>query len=909
MTGLMDEENRPNPDQLLLKYGVKSSHHRGKLKVFFGYAAGVGKTYGMLRAAIEQSEAGKNVLVGYVEPHARPETMALLKNLATLPTKTIDYRGMSLEEFDLDSALLAKPELILVDELAHTNIEGSRNRKRYQDIDELLNAGIDVYTTMNVQHLESLNDIVEEITNIHVNETVPDHFFDEAFIKLIDVEPEELVYRLKEGKIYQPHNAKKAMNHFFTLENLKLLREIAIRKAADYIGMENRPDQLLNNKRVQSKLLTYIDDTSKVGAEKCIRWTARLAVAFRAEWVVLFVENDESDGKSTNEQVMKNFELAETLGAETVTLNAHDKVETIIQYAKLTGVTDIIIGKKRRGQNFRKLFKTELEDQLVQELNNVEIHMIPFAEKTNSAKPREIKNSWKPKLFSTSNFLKTILLLVVATLCSEVVTYLGIGDQNVIVVYLLFVLIIARATYGYSYGVFASILSVLLFNWFFVEPLYSLTVYKPGYPITLLIMLAVALFTSNMMIRVKSQARDSIEKEHRMEVIYDLNKDLLRVKSINGIVEITNRYLAQTLERSVIFYTEKPEQKQAYQVEVYDGNHEAQKSLVSESEIAVANWVFNNRKEAGFGSNTLMGASTYYFPLLSQGEAVAVIGVYCLNEAPLTHENLNFLKLISTQISLALERQHLANEQQEILLESEKEKMRGNLLRAISHDLRTPLTGILGASSAMIENKDKFTETLKLQLLTDIKEDSEWLIRMVENLLSVTRIDEGTMKVNKVPEAVEEIAATAVRRIRKRFPQQEIQVKVPTELILVPMDGKLIEQVLINLMENAIRHSGKITPIMVNVLRQGNDVVFEVQDQGLGIKKERLTNLFNPFDGSKVSQGAVPVDAKRGLGIGLSICKTIIAAHNGTISGENNQSKGAVFRFTLPIEPIEEENG
>lgn len=412
-----------------------------------------------------------------------------------------------------------------------------------------------------------------------------------------------------------------------------------------------------------------------------------------------------------------------------------------------------------------------------------------------------------------------------------------------------------------------------------------------------------------MMIRVKSQARDSIEKEHRMEVIYDLNKDLLRVKSINGIVAITNRYLAQTLERSIIFYTEKPEQNQAYQVEVYNGNQEAQASLVSDSEIAVANWVFNNRKEAGFGSNTLMGASTYYFPLLSQGDTVAVIGVYCLNERSLTHENLNFLKLISTQISLALERQHLANEQQEILLESEKEKMRGNLLRAISHDLRTPLTGILGASSAIIENKDKFTEPLKLQLLTDIKEDSEWLIRMVENLLSVTRIDEGTMKVNKVPEAVEEIAATAVRRIRKRFPQQEIQITVPEELLLVPMDGKLIEQVLINLMENAIRHSGKITPIMVNVLSKDKDVVFEVRDQGIGIKKERLNNLFNPFDGSKVSQGNAPIDAKRGLGIGLSICKTIIAAHNGTISGENNETDGAVFRFTLPIEPNEEEDG
>lgn len=896
----MLQSERPDPDSLVLKYQQAKESGSGSLKVFFGYAAGVGKTYAMLRAAIEQQAAGVDVLVGYVEPHPRPETAELLEGLPTLATKKMTYRQLELAEFDIDRALALRPELILVDELAHTNVTGSRNRKRYQDIQELLRAGIDVYTTVNVQHLESLNDIVADITGIQVNETVPDSILESALIKLIDVEPAELLSRLEAGKIYQPGNAERALNHFFTTENLSLLREIAIRKAADHISLDNQFDSLTSKKKVQGKLLVYLDHKTQVGAEKCLRWTARLAAAFRVEWVVLFIQSEDEEGTESQAEMQQQLDLAEKLGSEVVVLNGDDKVATLIHYARITGVTDIVIGKNRQRPIGWQFIHQEIEDVLINELSDVEIHMIPYVAEPKKQQRLSRANKWfKQKELTSSDLLKTVGLILIATILSEFFLFLGMGDQNVIIVYLFVVLIISRVTEGYIYGVLASIASVLLFNWFFVTPLYSLTVYKPGYPITLVIMLGVALITSNMMMRVKKQALESIEKEHQMEIVYELNQGLLSTESTSDIMGLTNQYLAKTLERSIIFYTEQPNYQQAtYQVEDYAG---ASDLLTLEDEQAVANWVFNNSQPAGHGSDTLMGAAGYYLPVLAKGNVLGVIGVLCQKEAPLTHENHNFLKLISSQISLALERQLLLDEQQQILVENEKEKMRGNLLRAISHDLRTPLTGILGASSALIDHKDKLAPALELQLLTDIKEDSEWLIRMVENLLSVTRIDEGTMRVKKRPEAVEEVVGAAINRIRKRFKQQEIDVNVPESLIMLPMDGKLIEQVLINLLENAIKHSGTTAPIKVEVTADSELVQFSVSDQGKGLAMGPQEQVFN-----SANEQQIPSDSRRGLGIGLSICRTIVAAHDGVIEGRNTPQGGAEFIFTLPLKESQE---
>ncbi|MCX7772236.1 MAG: ATP-binding protein, partial [Clostridia bacterium] len=451
-------------------------------------------------------------------------------------------------------------------------------------------------------------------------------------------------------------------------------------------------------------------------------------------------------------------------------------------------------------------------------------------------------------------------------------------------------------TSGYAYGVISSVLSVLVFNFFFTVPYYTFNAIQPGYPITFLIMLLVALITSALTILIKTQAKLAVERERRTEILYEINKKLLVTRGIDNIVNVTNEYVAKLFDRSVIFYTKDPE----------DGSHGILKpssrdpdseELLSESEKAVAHWVFTNKKRAGAGTDTLMGAGAHYLPVISQGKVLGVLGMSCKNGF-MNNTNRSFLRMIASQVAMALERQYLSDEQRQILVESEKERMRSNLLRAISHDLRTPLTGILGASSALLENGDSLNKETQNKLVSDIKEDSQWLIRMVENLLSVTRIHEGTMNVTKTLEAAEEIVAEAVSRVKKKYTDRSISVTVPDELLVVPMDGTLIEQVIINLLENAIKYSGQNSTIEVNVRKENDFAVFEVSDNGEGIKEEAIPHLFSNLDPS-IKRDA---DSSRGMGIGLSICMSIIKAHKGRMEAANKKEGGAVFMFMLPLE-------
>lgn len=894
---MIEENNRPDPEILLEEILTSENNKKGKLKIFFGYAAGVGKTYAMLDDAQEQIKCGVDVVVGYVEPHARPETMELLEGLPILPCKNIAYKNISLKEFDLDGALKRKPELILVDELAHSNAFGVRNKKRYQDIEELLNAGIDVYTTVNVQHIESLNDVVRDITKVTVQETVPDYFFDQAHkVNLIDIDPEELLTRFKDGKIYKADRAKKAMYNFFTKENLRLLREISMRKVADRISNENQGKRSFLEKVSNTKFLVCISPSPS--SSKCIRWTARAAEAFHAPWIAVYVENTDEDNlnDSQKKDLISNVRLAEKLGAEVVNLNGYDIAAVITEYAKLSGITNIVIGKSRNKKTLRNLFDMDFEDKLISFLPNTEVHIIPA---NTAGKPfkKSRKKYWDNRLyFSWKDSLLTLGLIIIATFISLALRKIDIGDQNIIMVYILFVLIISRITRGYMYGVMASLISVLTFNFFFTVPFYTFNAIQAGYPITFIIMLIVALITSALTVRIKTQASQAVARERRTEVLYEINKRLLVTRGLKNIIELTNEYITKLFSRSVIFYTNDLENKFDYSFAKVS-NTDEDTFMISEDEKAVANWVFVNGKRAGAGTDTLMGAGTFYMPVASQNRVLGVIGISC-REGVLSQDNRQFLRMIISQVAMALERQYLSDEQRKILVESEKEKMRSNLLRAIAHDLRTPLTGILGSSSAILESGDVIDENTKEKLLYNIKEDSQWLIRMVENLLSVTRINEGTMNVAKTPEAVEEIVAEAIARIRQRFVGSYIEVKVPDELLLVPMDGTLIVQVLINLLDNAIKHTINNEKIEVIVKKKGNLALFEVIDNGVGISQEDFLYLFESY----VPNGKKSSDSSRGMGIGLSICKSIIKAHGGKIEAANKKTNGAVFRFTLPLE-------
>lgn len=873
------------------KPGHSGGHKkRGRLKIFLGYAAGVGKTYSMLDDAHEKHRSGVDVVVGYVDPNTSPETLQMLDGLQTLPMKTIKNGNYQVKEFDLDAALERKPELILVDELAHTNAYGMRNKKRYQDIEELLNSGIDVYTTVNIQNLESMNDIIQKITTVNVGDTVPDYIFDNAdTVETIDFGPDELLKRFEEGKIYRPARSYNTMKFIFTKENLRLLRELTMRKAADRISNDNQSEQFIRERVVSPKFLVYI--SAAASSANSIRWTARASEAFHAPWVAVYVDKM---GKRNEAEVLEDLDLAKRLGADTVRLNGHDEAAIIAEYAKISGISNIVIGKIRNEKTFR-LFGKDLDDKLISLLPSVEIHIIPESPQTRYRKQRRIKIT-ENLIFSWADTWKSIGLLAAATLLSMGLRAVGIGDQNVIMLYILSVLIISRITAGYLYGMASSILSVLLFNFFFTVPYLTFNAIQPGYPVTFVIMLLAAFITSTLTVRIKTQVRLSAEREHRTKLLYEINKKLLKTRGLDNIVKLTNEYITKIFDRSVVFYTEDPEDASSGSF-MESATDPYTNILRKEEERAVARWVYINKKRAGAGTDTLMGASAHYIPIISQTKVLGVIGVSCVN-SKIDQNSRLFLRMLANQVAMALERQTLSDEQRKILIESEKEKMRSNLLRAISHDIRTPLTGILGASSAILENGDSIDRQTHDKLITNIKEDSQWLIRMVENLLSVTRIKEGETNVVKTPEAAEEIVAEAISHIRTRFPERKIEVKVPDELLMVPMDGTLIEQVLINLVENAIKHSPEDSVVEVEVKLDRQYALFEVRDSGKGIAAEDFPYLFESY----VPNGNRSADSSRGMGVGLSICASIVKAHGGKLEAANRDEGGAVFLFRLPLE-------
>ena len=850
----MEEENKQLGDA-----------RRGRLRVFFGFAAGVGKTYGMLAEAHELLLMGKNVVVGYVEPHDRPDTNRLLEGLPKIPPKKIRYKEILLNEPDIDEIIRQKPEIVLIDELAHTNAIGSRNRKRYQDVDELLNAGIDVFTTVNVQHIESLNDIVEEVTGIEVKETVPDTFLQQATIKVIDVEPDELIERLEQGKIYANENAKRALQNFFIPQKLDQLRGLAIQRASDHI---NR----ISGKRtgIQNKLLTVVNDTFPKMTEKCIRWTARLAQGLGAEWTVIQVR--------LQDDTPTNIPLAEKLGAEVISIEEEDSFETIVEFAKMTGVTDIIMGKNLRQPWYEKLFTEAFDDRLLRRLSDTELHLIPFNEEKHSLffKTRKVIEGGGKDLGIA------IGGVFLATIVTELMKYIHVGDQNLMLVYIFFILLVARTTSGYFWSALSSILSVLSFNWFFVAPLYSLTVYKQGYPITLVIMFVVALMISNLMVRLKKQAESAMEKEHQMEILYELNKQYVLAESRQQILDISATYLSRLLEREVIIFDRQAKLESNHRVD------QRPSLLDTKDEAAVAFWSAKNQKEAGNGTDTLIGAKGFYLPIVASGKTLAVLGIERNAGLELENDQLNYLKLVLTQIAVILEQTELKDEKEQVELENEREKVRSNLLRAVSHDLRTPLTVISGIAETLGAGNELKEETRK-KLLSDIQEESQWLIRMVENLLSITRINMDTMKVTKTAEPVEEIIEAVYKHLKKVYPEGQVAVQLPDDVIFIQADPILIEQALFNLVENAFRHGEKEQPVKLTVYQEQGQTVFEIENHG-----EIPLKQFQKIQSNLSSANEVSVDSKNGLGIGLSIVKTIIHAHNGKMTIDVKEGKTLV---------------
>lgn len=893
---------RPDPDALLrrmeLEAGTKKE--RGRLKIFFGYAAGVGKTYTMLNSAGEAKRAGLDVVAGYIEPHTRPETLALLEGLETLPPLNVQYKGITLREFDLDGALARRPRLILVDELAHTNAEVCRHHKRYQDIQELLKAGIDVYTTVNVQHIESLNDIIAAITGVIVRERVPDSVFDEADqVELVDIEPDDLILRLNQGKIYQERQAEKALKNFFIPENLIALREIALRRTADRVSRRAEEKAKVADKfKLAAEEHILICLSSSPSNAKVIRTAARMADAFHGAFTALYVEGGRDGFSEEAARLLKdNLRLAEQLGARVSTVYGEDAAAQIAEYAKVSGVTKIVIGRsnnKRRFWGSRK----NLVERLTDLAPNLDFYIIP--DNLRPYRRKKAPVTGRP-LFSWPDTIRALAILVVTTLISLGFDLAGFSEANIITLYILGVLFISLATSGRVYGVLASLVSVFVFNFFFTEPLYTFQAVDSGYPVTFLVMFSASFITSTLTKQVKNQAHKEALKARRTEILLETSQKLQRAGGGEEILKETACQLRQLLDASIVCY---PVSGQGLAEPLYlpkAGEEGLKERYTSRDEESVALWVLKNNKHAGATTNTLPGAKCLYLAIRDHDMVFAVIGAALERRDSLDAFERSLMAALLGECALAMEKERLGQAKRQIELKAQQEQLRANLLRTISHDLRTPLTSISGNAGVLMANSAVLDEQKKQSLYGDIFDDAQWLINLVENLLSVTRIENGSLALQKTPELLSEIIEDALEHVNRRKDEHRITVQLESDFLMAKMDSRLIIQVLINLINNAIAYTPAGSRIDLSAYAAGDMIRVEVADNGAGIPDAAKERIFDLFYTAENRRG----DGKRGMGLGLALCRSIINAHGGEISVRDNQPRGAVFSFTLQAQEVD----
>ncbi len=894
--------NRQNPDALLKAILTERSvnENAGKLKIFFGYAAGVGKTYSMLEAAHAAQKKGIDVVVGYVEPHARPQTLALLEGLEQIPPQTIEYQGMEFKEFDIDKALIRKPELILVDELAHTNAHGSRHAKRYQDIKELLKAGIDVYTTLNVQHIESLNDTVESITGIQVRERIPDDVFDKANqVELIDIESKELIDRIKNGEVYREEQAKRATDNFFTIRNLTALREISLRRCADRVNILTAIDRIKNFGEYHTDEHILVCLSPSPSNKKVIRNAARMAGAFKGDFTAIYIETPDysQQREEYKKQLRENMKLAEQLGAVIETVHGEDVPYQIAEFARLSAVTKVVIGRSDIGRR-RLIGKASLAEKLNTYGADLDIYIIPDGDKSRQYRRYKAKST-VPLAAFTKDLLKSIAVLAAVTCIGVAFSELDFSEANIMMVYILGVLITSIITSGRLYSIASSVASVLVFNFFFTDPYFTFRAYDTGYPATFLIMFLVAFISSSLATRLKKNAKQAAYTAFRVKVLFDTNQQLQKAQNDREIIEAAADQLLKLLDRDIVVYpVEEESLGKPIVFPVIDGT--STQGYLTSQEEAVARWVFINNKYAGATTDTLSGAACLYLAIRIKERVYGVVGI-AMREGVLDSFEKSVMLSILGECALALENSKNAKEKEKAAVIAKNEQLRANLLRSISHDLRTPLTSISGNASNLLSNGDKFDEDSKKQIYTDIYDDSMWLINLVENILAVTRIEEGKINLRMSTELMDEVIDEALLHINRKKTEHKIVVNSTKEFILAKIDARLIVQVIINIVDNAIKYTPVGSEIKILTDMEKDKVVVEISDDGSGIDDEIKEKVFDMF----YSGNNTVADSRRSLGLGLALCRSIINAHGGEIEVLDNVPHGTVFRFTLPAGEVD----
>lgn len=894
----MMEDRRSSPETFLNKINAENDDKVGNLKIFLGYAAGVGKTYAMLDAAHQAKKLGKDVVVGYVEPHPRPETLALLEGLEQIVTKKINYKGKVFEELDIDAVLERKPEIVLIDELAHTNLPTMRHIKRFGDVEELLAKGIHVYTTVNIQHIESLQDLVVDITGVKVRERIPDYVIDNAAqIKLVDIEPDELLQRLRERKIYKIERVEKAIDSFFRKQNLVALREIALRRTADtiYFKKTQKKDPSVQNAQLEEHVLVGI--SSSPTNAKVIRSAARLAQALHGKFTALYVqkiERNDSD-EANSERLQQHMKLTEQLGGHVVIVQENDVAGALANYAQISGVTKLVLGRTAMKKKWWHTH-SKISDQLNDFVPNLAIHIVPDVE-NETRRFLDIRPRLK---FEWMDLLKMVVVFSLASLIGLWFFAIGVSESNIITIYILGVLVLATWTSGWMVSFISSLVSVLIFNFFFTEPRFSFEAYHRDYPMTFLIMFISGFITSTLTRKVKEQADVAIRKSYRMEVLLETNRKLQQAKSREEIITEGMSQIVKLVDMPVEFFeidneliVESVFFRTASMTTIENQKVAALFSNVSE--LGVVSWVANNKHVAGMSTDIFPEANAYYLPLISGGHTKGVIGIALSKEIPLPAFERHILHAIINDFSFALDKWYLQKLNAEVVREAELEQMQANLLRAISHDLRTPLTSIAGNAEILLTKREQVNDTEKAQLYQDIYSNSKWLVQMVENLLAVSRLDDGQLAIEMQPELVEDIIQEALSHVVRLNNTHNITYTVEPDLLLALMDARLIVQVMINIIDNALTYTPAGSEIILTAKEVEDFVHFSIRDNGAGIEDSLKAKLFEPFTTGKMQRS----DSRRGLGLGLALCHTILKLHGSELTVADNNPRGTVFKFSL----------
>jgi two-component system, OmpR family, sensor histidine kinase KdpD len=886
---------RPSPEALL-EAARREESRAGKLRIFVGAAPGVGKTYAMLETARARRKDGYDVVVGVVETHGRRETEALLDGLEVIPRRRIEYRGQWLEEMDLDAIIARRPQIVLVDELAHTNAPGSRHPKRCLDVEELLNRGINVYTTVNIQHIESLNDVVAQITGVRVRETVPDRVFDRAdSVELVDLTPDDLIQRLKEGKVYVPKQAERALENFFSPPNLTALRELAMRRTAERVD-----EQLLSHMQERAiqgpwaageRVLVCVSED--IRAAGLVRYAKRLADRLHAPWTALYVETERSLQLSEEERdrIADTLRLAEALGGEANTIPSGGRQisDDVINFAHTHNVTQIVIGKSSRTRWFEILHGSVVHE-LVRSAGNISVHVIAGEHARGEPIPKNTVNTAdKVERLDVIPYAAATLAVAVA-LGIDVLIKPYVGIENVDLVFITAIVAVA-VRFGLLPSLYASVIASLCYNFFFLPPLYTFTITDPTNVAAFLMFIVMSVLVSNVAARVRSQAVTAIDRARTTEALYTFSRKLAGVGTLDDVLWATAYQTALMLRVRVVVLL--PENGS---IGVRAGY--PPEDTLDDADLAAARWAWEHNRAAGRSSDTLPGAKRLFLPMRTGRGPIGIVGIDSDKSGPLlTPDQRRLLDALIDQGALAIERVLLVEDVDRAKRSMEADRLRSALLTSISHDLKTPLSAILGAASTLRQLAGGLDDAAKADLLATIIDESERLNRFIANLLDMTRLESGAIVPQTAPQDLGELVGSALARAAKILGHHKVEVELAADMPMLQLDPVLFEQVLFNLLDNASKYSEPGTTVFIRGWQEPQSAVLQVMDEGVGIPADDLERIFDKF--FRAQKGD---QVRAGTGLGLAISRGFVEALNGTITAANRADRhGAVFTIRLPV--------